>query len=390
MEDDFQLRAANDNVAPSARSNLKLRLAARRRFDSPDQISRRVYDGNLKRVKSVINDGNGPKTIYNIYDAGGALVHIFKASENKRTDYVAGPAGTLARIANGHETYLHPDHLGSAQSGTDKTGKVVWREHYTPFGEQLQNPAANDNLDGFTGHIKDSATGLNYMQARYYDPVIGRFLSVDPVTLLDNGNPGNFNRYAYTLNDPINLIDPNGECSTDPDTPEPQQCKNPKDLDTSKEGKDAIADNENGPGNTAHLTVYPDSAGNPTVGTGYLVKPSDKLKMGETITQTEADNFFDSDISNAETDVENLLDGLPVSQQEFDALVDLTFNVGAKVLNAKNSPGLNTAIANADYAEIARNLVYSRDSSGRRQVGLAKRSQRRQNIFSSGNYARVP
>lgn len=49
------------------------------------------------------------------------------------------------------------------------------------------------------------------MQARYYDPVIGRFLSVDPVGFLDKGNPGYFNRYAYTMNNPINAIDPDGE-----------------------------------------------------------------------------------------------------------------------------------------------------------------------------------
>ena len=40
--------------------------------------------------------------------------------------------------------------------------------------------AVNADLKGFTGHIRDSATGLNYMQARYYDPVLGRFLSIDP------------------------------------------------------------------------------------------------------------------------------------------------------------------------------------------------------------------
>jgi len=91
--------------------------------------------------------------------------------------------------------------------------------------------ATNDNLDGFTGHIKErdkidplnkfllSATGLNpcifyskncTVQARYYDPVIGRFLSIDPVTFMDTGNPGMFNRYSYVSNNPINLIDPTG------------------------------------------------------------------------------------------------------------------------------------------------------------------------------------
>jgi hypothetical protein len=48
------------------------------------------------------------------------------------------------------------------------------------------------------------------MQARYYDPVMGRFLSVDPVGFLDTGAPGMFNRYSYTLNDPIGNFDPDG------------------------------------------------------------------------------------------------------------------------------------------------------------------------------------
>ena len=145
----------------------------------------------------------------------------FAGFAGEKTDYVSGPNGTLARITNDVVTYLHPDHLGSAQAGTRANGTVAWREQYTPFGEQLQNPAANDNLDGFTGHIKDKDTGLNpcifpsencTVQARYYDPVIGRFLSIDPMTMLDmDMNPDYFNRYSYSANDPINRTDPSGE-----------------------------------------------------------------------------------------------------------------------------------------------------------------------------------
>jgi RHS repeat-associated protein len=169
-----------------------------------------TYDGNMKRVKAVSNG----KTLYNVYDAAGRLVHVDEVTDNKETDYVHGMGQTLARIKNGTFTYLHPDHLGSPQAGPNEAGAVSFREHYTPFGETLTNPAANDNQSGFTGHIKDKDTGLNYMQARYYDPNIGRFLSVDPVTFTaSGGNPGYFNRYSYTQNNPINATDPTGMAS---------------------------------------------------------------------------------------------------------------------------------------------------------------------------------
>ena len=103
----------------------------------------------------------------------------------------------LARIRNNSVTYLHNNHLGSATSGTSQSGSVLWRQHYTPFGEEWNHIAANDNQAGYTGHIHDTLTGLNYMQARLQDPVSGRFLSVDPVTFLDTGDPRMFNRYAY-------------------------------------------------------------------------------------------------------------------------------------------------------------------------------------------------
>jgi RHS repeat-associated protein len=59
---------------------------------------------------------------------------------------------------------------------------------------------------GYTGHVTDAATGLVYMQQRYYDPLCGCFLSTDPVTALK----GTFNRYWYANNEPYKFIDPDG------------------------------------------------------------------------------------------------------------------------------------------------------------------------------------
>src|SRR5699024_2835572 len=62
---------------------------------------------------------------------------------------------------------------------------------------------------GYTGHVNDPATGLVYMQQRYYDPEVGRFLSPDPVVPAP-GNVFNFGRYTYANNNPIRHIDPDG------------------------------------------------------------------------------------------------------------------------------------------------------------------------------------
>ncbi|MBP1475220.1 RHS repeat-associated core domain-containing protein [Frateuria sp. MAH-13] len=62
---------------------------------------------------------------------------------------------------------------------------------------------------GYTGHVEDPDTGLVYMQQRYYDSSMGRFLSVDPIAPAP-GQASNFNRYTYAGNNPIDNIDPDG------------------------------------------------------------------------------------------------------------------------------------------------------------------------------------
>lgn len=175
------------------------------------------YDGNFKRVKAVV-DG---KQIYNVYDSTGRLVHINNTSDNKVTEYIHGAGKTLARFTNNEVTYLHNDHLGSPIAATRRADDILWREEYTPYGEKMIDNSANDDLGGFTGHIDDSSTGLTYMQARYYDPVMGRFLSNDPVDFLGHLQLGNspahgFGRYTYANNNPMNRIDPDGNSSHNP------------------------------------------------------------------------------------------------------------------------------------------------------------------------------
>ena len=112
-------------------------------------------------------------------------------------------------------TYYHTDALGSPTAATDQQGNVVWRETYEPYGERIKKePAASTNARWHTGHVLDAAPGLQYAGARYYDPVIGRFMGVDPKGF-SQGNPHSFNRYNYGGNNPYKYIDPDGAWSTD-------------------------------------------------------------------------------------------------------------------------------------------------------------------------------
>lgn len=112
-------------------------------------------------------------------------------------------------------TYFHNDISGTPMLATDAAGNVVWRENYRPYGERLNNPPAEaSNAIGFAGKPFDASTGLSYMGARYYDPVIGRFMGVDPAPA-DPGSVHGVNRYAYANNNPYKYVDPDGHSPLD-------------------------------------------------------------------------------------------------------------------------------------------------------------------------------
>ena len=88
---------------------------------------------------------------------------------------------------------------------------VLWRQNYLPFGKELEAPAENSGNDiNYTGHQRDDESDLTYMQARYYDPVVGRFYSNDPIGFVPD-NIHSFGRYTYVNNNPYKYTDPNGE-----------------------------------------------------------------------------------------------------------------------------------------------------------------------------------
>ena len=112
------------------------------------------------------------------------------------------------------------DHLGSITHIATTSGTLVEERSYNAWG-RLRNPSNNSVYSatsqpslflrrGFCGHEHLPLFGLINMNARLYDPVLGRFLSPDPYIQAPD-IPGNFNRYAYCLNNPLKYTDEDGE-----------------------------------------------------------------------------------------------------------------------------------------------------------------------------------
>jgi RHS repeat-associated protein len=167
------------------------------------------YDGDGRRVKKVDSTGT---TVF-VYNAGGQLVAEY-------TD--AAVSGTVTM------SYLTADHLGSTRVVTDGNQAVKARRDYLPYGEEIETSiggrsgvagyaAVDSTRQRFTSKERDTESGLDYFLARYYSGAQGRFTSVDPLLASAEGAlPQSWNRYVYVLNNPLRLVDPDGQAPKDP------------------------------------------------------------------------------------------------------------------------------------------------------------------------------
>jgi RHS repeat-associated protein len=139
-----------------------------------------VYDGYDRRIKTTDSKG----TSFSMYSQAGQLLY--------------------RETSKGGINYIF---LGSKLIAEEGAGVVISDSimNYKPFGDSIEEP--KDDV-GYTGHKFDTDLGLSYMQARYYDPVIGRFYSNDPIGFRDIHS---FNRYAYANNNPYKYTDPDGK-----------------------------------------------------------------------------------------------------------------------------------------------------------------------------------
>jgi len=105
--------------------------------------------------------------------------------------------------------WYHPDHLGSSSWITDSAGAAVQHLHYLPWGEDFVNQRSSswNAMYTFSAKEKDTETGYSYFGARYYSSDLSIWLSVDPMS----DKYPSLSPYVYCSNNPVKLVDPNGE-----------------------------------------------------------------------------------------------------------------------------------------------------------------------------------
>jgi len=177
------------------------------------------YDGGGRRIQTV---EDGVATNF-LYDGLNGIIErdnsgTTRAFYHRGLSYGGGIGGIISAHRNREPTYYHNDGIGAVTGLTDANGALLQSYAYDAFGNALSLPGnihgkrgGIDNPYGFSTKEYNHKSGLIYFGARYYDPVTGRFITKDlwPGTVYD---PGTLNKYAYCVNNPVNLIDPLGLC----------------------------------------------------------------------------------------------------------------------------------------------------------------------------------
>ncbi len=184
-----------------------------------------AYDADGQRVLTTRHDGTKVYTPFPDYEVEDPPT----GQNTTRTTYrIAGQMVAVqvkVGAAAGVFSYTLTDHLGNVVALSTTGGALVSGSlaRFDPFGNYRTLPTTNPGTTnhGFTGHRHNNTgvyptlnVGLIYMNARYYLPEVGRFISPDSI-VPEPIEPQSYNRYSYTRNSPINLIDPTGhrECA---------------------------------------------------------------------------------------------------------------------------------------------------------------------------------
>jgi RHS repeat-associated protein len=141
----------------------------------------------------------------------GSSITTEKQGANVTAHYVYG-VNRVSRDASGSYEYYHSDGIGSTRQLSNDTQTITQTTTYDAFGNVESSAGSSSNAykyAGQWGYRNDGDDGLMHVGARYYDALVGRFISADTY-LGEVGNPQSLNLYIYVENDPVNYVDPTG------------------------------------------------------------------------------------------------------------------------------------------------------------------------------------
>ena len=142
-----------------------------------------------------------------VYSPLGSKLALMSGQTLQRA-FVALPTGATAVYTSaGLAYYRHADWLGSSRLATTPSRAKYYDVAYGPYGESYSGSGTTDL--NFTGQNQDTASGLYDFLYREYHSAQGRWISPDPAgsSAVNMGNPQTWNRYAYTGNNPLSLVD---------------------------------------------------------------------------------------------------------------------------------------------------------------------------------------
>lgn len=161
-----------------------------------------TYNGDSLRTTRTAPDSTTSAFAWD--KASGLPLLLTETTGSNRTTYIYGPSGLPVEQINPDGTilYLHHDQLGSTRLLTNPNGTIAGTATYDAYG----TPTTTGTVSrlGYAGQYTDPGTSLQYLRARYYDPLAGQFLTRDPL-VAQTREP-----YGYTGNNPINRTDPMG------------------------------------------------------------------------------------------------------------------------------------------------------------------------------------
>jgi RHS repeat-associated protein len=167
------------------------------------------YDGDRLRVKKA----QGLSTTYYLRSSvlGGQVVYEMNGSGTWTRGYVYQGGQMLAIQASSAVSWVHQDSVTKSQRVTDSAGAVVSTIDLDPWGGETSTSSSQAfQPHRFTTYERDLDGGDDAMMRRYAGTWM-RFAQPDPYDgSYEFGDPQSFNRYAYTQNDPVNLVDPSG------------------------------------------------------------------------------------------------------------------------------------------------------------------------------------